>query len=102
MTIPITRADIPDSAFEHGLESLALWANLALEYMNNGETYNEAEGIRVERVQQSLFRNYDKEIYLSARSNIRLNPDYNTGAYSTLWQAVKPYYSGTLPAEYKT
>ncbi|MDV3350743.1 hypothetical protein QGP82_18690 [Leptothoe sp. LEGE 181152] len=100
MTIPLTRAQIPDSAFINGLESLAAWANAVLEYMNNGETYNEAEGIRVDRVQQSLFRNYDKEIYISYRSNLRLHPDYNTGAYGTLWEATKPYYSGTIPSEF--
>ncbi|MEM7063813.1 MAG: hypothetical protein AAF572_11695 [Cyanobacteria bacterium P01_B01_bin.77] len=100
MTLAITRAQIPDSAFEQGLESLVLWANLTLEYMNNGETYNEAEGIRVERVQQSTFRNYDKEVFTSVRTNIRLEPDFATGNYGTLWQATKPYYSGTIPTEF--
>jgi hypothetical protein len=100
MAIPITRAEIPDSAFANGLESLALWANLALEYMNNGETYNEAEGIRVDRVQQSTFRNYDKEVYVSLRANFRLQPDYNTGSYGSLWEATKPYYTGAIPVDY--
>ena len=100
MTIPITRDQIPDSAFENGIESLAAWAALVLEYTNNGETYNEAEGIRVDRVQQSIFRNYDKEVYLSIRANLRLQPDYNTGNYGALWQATKPYYSGVIPPEY--
>ena len=97
MAIAITRAEIPDSAFAHGLESLALWALAALDYQNNGESYNEAEGIRTERVQHSIFRNYDQEIYISYRANVRLQPDYKTGAYGTLWEAAKPYYSGTLP-----
>ena len=100
MTIAITREQIPDSAFVNGLESLTAWAMFTLEYMNNGETYNEAEGIRVERVQQSVFRNYDKEMFASIRANLRLQPDYSTGSYDNLWSATKPYYSGVIPPEY--
>ncbi|MEM8612779.1 MAG: hypothetical protein AAGF93_12240 [Cyanobacteria bacterium P01_H01_bin.105] len=101
MAVAITRSEIPDSAFTHGLESLALWALMSLEFMNNGESYQEAAGINIERVQQSLFRAYDKNPYMSMRTNLRLQSDYSTGNYGALWEAVNPYYDGTLPDEYK-
>lgn len=100
MTIPLTRAEIPDAAFTNGLESLAVWALATLEFMSNAERYQEAEGLNVERVQQSLFRSYTKETVISYRANITLEADYATGGYPTLWEATKPHFSGTIPAEY--
>ena len=100
MTIAITRAQIPDSAFTNGLESLAIWALSTLEFMANGERYQEAEGLNVERVQQSLFRSYSKETIISYRVNVPLAPDYATGGYPTLWDATSPHFSGTIPAEF--
>ena len=99
MAIPITRAQIPDSALAD-LETLAAWANSTLEFMANGVRYQEVEGVTTFRHEKSIFADYLKQQTYSARASYQLQPDWSTGNYGGLWAAVNPILDGTIPAEF--
>ncbi|NEZ54239.1 hypothetical protein [Adonisia turfae] len=99
MTIPISRAAIPDSALTD-LETLAVWACSTLEFMANGRRYQEAEGLNVFQFDKSLFRSYTEQNIASFRINVQLQPNFTSNQYPSLWAAVQPELDGTIPASY--
>ena len=99
MAIPITRAQIPDSALAD-LETLAIWACSTLHFMANGKRYQEAEGLNVYQHDVSIFRAYDERNVVSYRINVPLQPNFADTQYPSLWEAVAPELDGTIPAGY--
>lgn len=81
------------------LESLAVWALLALIKMYPDKSVLETSDRREDAIQSGIFRSAEDTDQLLLRLSIALDDDYITST-AKLWQNVKEFGNGNIPASY--